>query len=251
MQLVDLTLESPAENLALDEALLDEAEQSEQPREFLRLWESSVPIVVVGRSSQVSLEVNLDACRVRGVGVLRRTSGGAAIVAGPGSLMYAVVLSYDLRPALRSLDEAHRFVLDTQLSALRPLVPRCARRGTSDLVMQMDERSDVAATERKFSGNSVRCKRHHFLYHGTLLYDFDLRLIDELLLMPPRQPEYRQGRPHNTFVANLPASRNALRQTLVSTWAATAAGTTWQWPRERVEQLVATRYGHDDWNLQR
>ena len=28
-------------------------------------------------------------------------------MAGPGSLMYAVVLSYDLRPALRSLDEAH------------------------------------------------------------------------------------------------------------------------------------------------
>lgn len=251
MQLVDLTLESPAKNLALDEALLDEAEQSDQPCELLRLWESSLPMVVVGRSSQVSEEVNLDACQARGVSVLRRTSGGAAIVAGPGSLMYAVVLSYELRPALRSLDEAHRFVLETQLSALRALVPHGVRRGTSDLVMHVGEGSGAAATERKFSGNSVRCKRRHVLYHGTLLYDFDLRLIDELLLMPPRQPEYRQGRPHNAFVANLPAGREAIRQALVSTWAATTADATWQWPRERVEQLVATRYGLDDWNLQR
>jgi lipoate-protein ligase A len=251
MQLLDLTLDSPAENLALDEALLEEAEQSEKPRELLRLWESSVPMVVVGRSSQVASEVNLDACRAQGVSVLRRTSGGAAIVAGPGSLMYAVVLSYELRPALRSLDEAHRFVLETQLSALRPLVSRVARRGTSDLTVRAGAGDEAATAELKFSGNSVRCKRRHILYHGTLLYDFDLRLIDELLLMPPRQPEYRHGRSHKAFVANLPAGREALRQALVTTWAATATDATWQWPRERVAQLVTTRYGLDDWNLQR
>lgn len=241
MQLLELTLNTPAENLALDEALLDEAEQAAQPRELLRLWESTVPMVVVGRSSQVNLEVNIDACRASGVSVLRRTSGGAAIVAGPGSLMYAVVLSYELRPALGSLDEAHRFVLETLLQGLRPLVPGVARRGTSDLAI-----GDV-----KFSGNSVRCKRRHFLYHGTLLYDFDLPLIDELLLMPPRQPDYRQGRPHTAFVANLPAGREAIRQALIGAWAAQAADADWQWPHKRVEQLVATRYGLADWNLQR
>ena len=40
MKLLDLTLETPAENLALDEALLEEAEQSTKPTEVLRLWES-------------------------------------------------------------------------------------------------------------------------------------------------------------------------------------------------------------------
>jgi lipoate-protein ligase A len=249
MQLVDLTLDSPEENLALDEALLEGAEQADQPRELLRLWESHVPMVVVGRSSQVNLEVNLSACQARGVRVLRRTSGGAAIVAGPGSLMYAVVLSYELRPALRSLDEAHRFVLETHLAALRPLAPQVARRGTSDLALQ-DAASGTSAA-LKVSGNSVRCKRRHFLYHGTLLYDFDLSAIGELLLMPPRQPAYRQGRPHNTFVANLPIDRDALRGALVKTWDAKTADADWQWPHERVEQLVVSRYGLDAWNLQR
>jgi len=238
MFLFDLTLETPAENVALDEALLDEAEASEEPWECLRLWESTRPMVVVGRSSQAAVEVNLDACQRRKTAVLRRTSGGAAIVAARGCLMYALVLSYRARPELRSLDAAHRFVLESMIAALRQLAPGAARRGTSDL----------AIGDLKFSGNSVRCKRNTLLYHGTILYDFDLSLIGELLSMPPRQPDYRQGRPHEAFVTNLPASREAIREALVAAWHADA---TTDWPRERLRELVEGRYSKDEWNFQR
>ncbi len=239
MFLFDLTLETSAENVALDEALLEQAEASDETWECLRLWESARPMVVVGRSSQASVEVDLDACRRREIAVLRRASGGAAIVAARGCLMYALVLSYRARPELRSLDAAHRFVLESMLAALRPLVPGIARRGTSDL----------AVDELKFSGNSVRCKRNTLLYHGTILYDFDLSLIDELLRMPPRQPDYRQGRTHAAFVTNLPASSAAIREALVATWQAEA--TTTDWPRERLRELVERRYSNDEWNFQR
>ena len=42
------------QNLALDEALLDEAEAAGRPSEVLRLWESPQLVAVVGRSSRVS-----------------------------------------------------------------------------------------------------------------------------------------------------------------------------------------------------
>ncbi len=119
MHLFDLTLPTPEENLALDEALLDEAEAAAEPHECLRLWEAPRPLVVVGRNSRLADEVNVEACRAAGVPILRRTSGGCAIVAGPGSLMYAVVLSYERRPELKMLDAAHAFVLETIAAALR------------------------------------------------------------------------------------------------------------------------------------
>jgi lipoate-protein ligase A len=236
MHLLDLTLGTPEENLALDDALLEAAEESDRPRETLRLWESPGPVVVVGRSSHVALEVNSAACRECGIPVLRRSSGGAAIVVARGCLMYALVLSYDLRPALRSLDAAHRFVLETTLTALRPLAPGVTRQGTSDLTLG----------ESKFSGNSMRCKRRNFLYHGTLLYDFPLSLIEQCLAMPPRQPAYRNGRAHRAFVINLPAPVDVLREALVEAWK--ARNIDQDWPRQRVRDLVVQRYSRREWN---
>jgi len=236
MHFLDLTLSEAADNLALDEALLDEAESLGEPRETLRLWEPIEPIVVVGRSSRIRDEVHVELCARQGVPVLRRPSGGAAIVAGPGCLMYALVLSSRLRPALQAVDQAHRYVLDTLVGALRPLAAGVRCRGISDL----------ALGDLKFSGNSIRCKQNHLLYHGTLLYDFPLELIERYLAMPERQPDYRAGRQHRAFVANLPLAVQSLRAALVAAWDARKPYGVW--PRDRMLRLVAERYSRRAWN---
>ncbi len=222
---------------ALDEALLEQAEATGKPTESLRLWEPQQLVVVVGRSSQVPVEVDMAACRADGVTILRRTSGGLAIVAGPGCLMYSLVLSYESRPHLRSLDTAHRFVLGTLIGALERFSTDIACQGTSDLALH----------SRKFSGNSVRCKRNHLLYHGTLLYNFPLAAISRYLAPPPRAPDYRRGRPHHTFVTNLPADAGGLRAALISAWQ--AGGPAADWPRAKVAELVVEKYSRDDWNF--
>jgi lipoate-protein ligase A len=257
MQRLLVTLDTPAENLALDEALLDWAEEDDPAWEFLRLWESPWPMVVVGRSSRVGAEVDQAACAERRIPILRRSSGGAAIVAGPGCLMYAVVLSYKLRPELRDIHQAHQFVLARLAEALRARGQNAQPAGTSDLVLadcglpasagELPADCSELVTARKFSGNSMRAKRSHFLYHGTLLYDFDLRLVDACLRTPPRQPAYRGARDHRQFLINLPLGREMLVEAVLAAWPTT--GDVDRWPRERVNQLVADRFGRDDWNL--
>ena len=236
MRFLDLTLPTPEENLALDEALLEEAERNGAPRETLRFWEPARPMVVLGRSSQIAVEVNEVACRERAIPVLRRTSGGATVLAGPGCLMYTLVLSYERRPGLRMIDVAHRHVMDALREALLPLVPGIEFKGTCDLVLD----------GKKVSGNAVRCRREHMLYHGTLLYDFPLELIETCLGAPPRQPDYRQGRPHGEFVTNLPASAAALRGAIVEVWDAREPVTST--PREIIEGLIAEKYSRPEWN---
>lgn len=247
MQRLELTLDTPAANLALDDALLETAEREGRPRELLRLWEPLTPFVAVGRASRLAEEVDLAGCRQRDLAIVRRPSGGGAVVVGPGCFVYSLVLSYELRPALRAIDRAHRFILETVLAALRPLIPTARYLGTSDLALQ----DGAASLERslKFSGNSLRCRRDHLLYHGTLLYDFPLELIDACLLHPPRQPAYRADRPHSRFVTNLPLTAAQLRAALIAAWNADEPCTAW--PRELVDELVATRYGRDDWNARR
>lgn len=256
MHFLNLTLRSAAENLSLDEALLEQAERSGQPGEVLRLWEPASLMVVLGSSSRAADEVKLDECKKNRVPVLRRPSGGATILTGPGCLMYAVVLSYESRPELRSIDRAHRFVLDTISAALQqhlnfpslsplgrgqgegvPAATTIRRSGTSDLTLH----------NQKFSGNSLRCKRTHLLYHGTLLYNFQLDQVEKFLGSPSRQPEYRAGRNHRDFICNLPFPATTLRTSLIDAFRADTILP--DWPQELTAALVQDRYGRDDWNL--
>lgn len=239
MQLLELTLPTAAENVALDEALLDEAEERSRGSELLRLWELPKPAVVIGRSSRLDQEVEVSECRRQGLEIVRRSSGGAAIVAGPGCLMYSLLLSYDLRPALRSLDHAHQFVLERLSESLAKHAAGVQCRGISDL----------AIGGRKVSGNSLRCKRNWCLYHGTLLYAFDLSCIPWLLKTPPRQPTYRAGRPHEEFVANLPLPGPTLVRSVIGAFGADKPTTVW--PHEEVQRLVRERYGREEWTRER
>jgi lipoate-protein ligase A len=211
-----LTLETPAANLALDEQLLAWAESEDVADGLLRLWESAQPIVVMGRSSP-EREVHSEACRRDGVPILRRASGGSSVVLGPGCLAYALILARRRHSELRGVDGAHHFALDRLVAALAPLADGVARAGTSDLVLP----SSPSEPPRKFSGNSLRIKRTHLLYHGTILYDFALANVARWLAAPQRAPEYRRSRDHGAFLINFPATRTALEQALINAWQAT------------------------------
>ena len=211
-----LTLETAAANVELDEKLLAMAERSELPGEVLRLWESPHTAVVMGRSSHDS-EVHIDACAQQGVPVVRRASGGAPVVIGPGCLNYALVLDSSRRPELRAIDRAHKFVLGRMVSALSPQAPGVGCAGTSDLVL-----AAAGEAPRKFSGNSLRIKRDRLLYHGTILYDFPVASMGRWLARPRRQPDYRQGRDHEAFLTNVPVSRAELEAALIDGWQADA-----------------------------
>jgi len=239
MKLIEQTFVEPAENIAFDEALLLDAAlmDGQDGFGFLRVWEPSQVLVIVGRGSAVAQEVNLARCEKDGVPIFRRSSGGAAIVTGPGCLMYAVVLAYEQYPALRAIDEAHRFVLSKIAVAINEVAPGIEYQGISDL----------AVAGKKVSGNALRCCRNHMLYHGTLLYDMPLEYIGRYLHTPPRQPVYRRGRTHADFVANIRISRDALHDAIVSAWQTT--GRCAHWPHERTRQLVAEKYTCKAWTM--
>jgi lipoate-protein ligase A len=153
--------------------------------------------------------------------------------------MYAVLLSYQQRPELRMLDQAHRVVMETLIDALSPLQPQIAWDGTCDLIVG----------GRKVSGNSLRCRREWLLYHGTLLLDMDLTLLDRFLLHPPREPEYRQKRRHADFVSNLALPASELASRLASAWGADRPPP--PVPMDRIERLVRERYTNRAWNHER
>lgn len=235
MHYLDLTFPAAAANLACDEALLDACDAG-TGLEVLRFWEPEQCFVVVGFSNEVAREVNMGACRKAGVEVLRRCSGGGAVLQGPGCLNYSLALKINSHPFLATIPSANRHIMDRNKMALANLLRR---------EVEAEGITDLAIGGLKFSGNAQRRKRHALLFHGTFLLRFDLNTMDCFLNLPSRQPDYRQGRPHHRFLMNLEADAVSIKDALREAWRA-------QTPLADApdcERLIAEKYARDDWNL--
>src|ERR1700761_6514699 len=110
MTLLDLSLPSPAECLALEEVMLDLAETG-QPGETIAFWEPSQVFVVVGYANKVATEVNVSACETRNVPIFRRCSGGGTVVQMPGGLNYSLVLGIHEQGSTRNITAANQYIM--------------------------------------------------------------------------------------------------------------------------------------------
>lgn len=173
---------------------------------MLRLWEVSRECVVLGRSGRVERDVNATACESNGVPVLRRSSGGGAVLLGPGCLNYTLILPLVWDPRWRDVRYSLSWIMNRMTQVLA--VPDLACAGESDLALH----------GRKVSGNAQRRTQQAILHHGTLLYDFDVTRPELFLASPYREPFYRRGRAHRDFLANLPLAANEIRRRLLRAW---------------------------------
>ncbi len=193
-------------SLALDGALLRTVDATGRG-EALRLWEAAAPAVVLGHSGRLDRDVRAAACSADGVPIVRRLTGGGAVVLAPGCLNFTLALCLEGRPELSDVSRSYERILGAVVGALG--IPGLAHRGLSDL----------AVGDRKVSGNAQRRGRRALLHQGTLLYACDLGLFARYLREPSRQPAYRAGRSHDAFVANLSLGAGDLRERLAAAFA--------------------------------
>jgi lipoate---protein ligase len=233
---LDLTFPDPARNLACDEALLEFCENGGEEG-VLRVWEPADYFVVVGYSNKVLSEVNVAVCDAKGIPILRRFSGGGAVLQGPGCLNYSLVVRNERLGIPADLTASYRYVLGRH----REL---CANQGAAAEIQGV---SDLAVDGCKFSGNAQHRKRLCGLFHGTFLLRFDIALIEACLLTPSRQPDYRHGRSHKVFLCNLSMASRDVCMALKKAWGAEEElhGV----PFDRIEALVDERYSRQQWNF--
>jgi lipoate-protein ligase A len=246
MQLIDLALPCPAEQLAADEALLDWCEGG-HGGETLLFWEPRDIFVVVGYANKVATEVNVAACEQRGIPIFRRCSGGGTVVQMPGGLNYSLILRITENGPTRNISAANQFIMEQNRAAIQSAIGQptgeVSVRGHTDLALAMPQ---APGTFRKFAGNSQRRRKHFLLFHGTLLLNCDLKLIGELLRMPSLQPDYRARRTHAEFVTNLNLPAAAVKAALARAWAADAKFDAP--PPAEIKKLAREKYLTPDWN---
>ncbi len=211
MVLRDISFLNPAENILFDEVLLRLAEDN-KAAECLRFWESPSHFIVLGRTSDANADVHCERAQKDGIPVLRRSSGGGTVVQGPGCLNFSSVLSKDSHPDLALLRKSYQHILGKVIGALKTLSVDAVFYPVSDLA--------IGSAQKKISGNAQKRGRKFILHHGTILYQFDLSVIDKYIKNPKSVPEYRQNRPHNDFVTNIGVACGKIKKALKSAFQA-------------------------------
>ena len=235
--------DEPACHLACDDVILRRAEEG-RIGECLRFYEIARPTVVLGVACRWERDVHADACRCAGVRVLRRVSGGGAVLLAGGCMNYSLVLDAAAHGALRGVRSSYHWILGRLAAALAAHGVHCEAAGLSDL----------AWNGRKVGGSAQKRGRRMVLHHGTLLYGFDIEQMGRYVREPESCPDYRAGRPHADFVANLPLSRAELERAAVDAFhvdtTEPAQDVTGELAGD-VGALARGKYSSDAWNLRR
>lgn len=171
--------------MAADLACLDEVAAGEPP--VLRCYSWTPPALSLGRF-QPETDVDVDACRRLGVEVVRRPTGGRALLHG-GDLTYAVAMR---RPAGASghVDALYRTIatgLITGLAGLGVTAEIGSDQGPAGPVCFVAAQgADLRVGERKLCGSAQVQRGEVVLQHGSIL----LRRLDfdELDLLHPDGP---------------------------------------------------------------
>lgn len=236
MHFLDLTLPRPQENLACDEALLDACEEDASPT-ILRFWEPRQTFVVLGYGNKFRTEVNVDFCEQNSIPVLRRCTGGGTVLQTSGCLNYTLILPINLELALHTVSAANRTIMKRNCEAMTKV---------NSIPVQVEGCTDLGLRGLKFSGNAQRRKKRFLLFHGSLLLNADLSLIEQTLALPSKQPDYRLNRSHTDFLTNFNISAHQVKAALREAWGATQLHT--GFPRDRVKELCAQKYDLESWH---
>lgn len=193
-QLVTSTPRSGAANMTLDAGMLDDAVEQNRDLPLLRLYRWAGPTLSVGANQMVDGALERR-CRQAGVELVRRPSGGSAVLHG-GDLTYAVVAPY----AGMSVMDAYRWVARGLIAALGHLglqaqvvrhrpsagpsgMPsnRNAAYGATHACFGVAVGADLQIGGRKICGSAQKRRRRWFLQHGSIPIEDGRARVAELL----------------------------------------------------------------------
>lgn len=258
-----------AYNMAVDEALLVSHEAGHSPP-TLRVYTWSSPTLSFGYAQNVEREVDTDACREHGVTLVRRPTGGRAVLHDEEAT-YSVVMPLRLDGREASITEHYRRIglaLETALrhaglpvNLERPSVLAAAPRPASPACFAAISRYELSATGRKLVGSAQKRGRQSLLQHGSIPLSMDRHRLFACLRVPEERRELLLGEAYASMAAvnevapaplDVPALQRALRQGFaecMTSGAGMTPGDLSAGERRLVGELRLNKYGSDAWNL--
>jgi len=236
-RLLDLTLQDPYSNVALEEALFRRLNEP-----VLRVWDNQRS-VVIGRAQLAALETDLQLCRKRAVPIVRRFTAGGAVYHGPGNLNWSF-----LEPRSKSQEGGRVFDAKNVFLSFAATVVNALTDCSVDCIFEPPNK--IVTAEGKISGMAAYLSNEGVICHGTLLISADLAEVEALTRPSTAPAERRYPRSKGAEVANCGVDRARFVEALAARRNGTySSGDLTQEEKSETARLVAEKYRREEWNL--
>ena len=190
-RLLDSGAMSPSLNMAIDQAILGLHANGKSPP-TLRFYQWTPPAVSLGYC-QKNHNLDMAACRRLGIEVVRRPSGGRAVL-HLGDLTYAVIAgTADGIPS--AVTAAYRLICDGLLQGFRLLgIDAVMGRGVikppqMDICFLRGTLGSIVYQERKFVGSAQTWHASSMLQHGSIILAPQIEMLVSLWAGSADSPE--------------------------------------------------------------
>lgn len=185
----------PAENMAIDEAILLAHSQGRVPP-TVRFYAWDPPTLSIGYFQRAEREVDLAELERRGLGFVRRPTGGRAVL-HQRELTYAVVIREDHPLMPRTVNASYQILSRGLMEGFRQLglqaemvslaseeeKKRYAGLGSA-ACFDSPSWYELVVEGRKVAGSAQTRQRGTILQHGSILLDLDADLLFSVLRFP-------------------------------------------------------------------
>ena len=172
-RLLDTPPMSAAENMALDETLVELKGKGKTP-DTIHFLQFSPRCVLVGYHQSVEEEIRVDYCRANNIEINRRITGGGALFFDENQLGWEVISSKSFFNAKIPNQRLFKQLCSPVVEALDILGVNADFR----------PRNDIEVNGRKISGTGGTDSDNAFLFQGTMLVDFDVDTMLRSLRIP-------------------------------------------------------------------
>jgi lipoyl(octanoyl) transferase len=186
-----------AMNMAIDEAVMSLHRDGQSPP-TLRFYRWQPPCLSIGYAQSLSREVDLEECARQGIDVVRRATGGRAVL-HDREVTYSLVCR-DSDPLVSGgIVESYRKISAGILSGVRRLGVDAqatqphpgAGRGRTAACFDSPSHYEITVGGRKLVGSAQVRKGGVILQHGSILLEVDANRMTALLQLPSAEDRSR------------------------------------------------------------
>ena len=185
-----------AENMAIDEAILQTMANKEQSGPALRFYGWQPAALSLGYAQSYAKEVNEPALRKAGLDVVRRPTGGRAVL-HQYELTYSIIAPVGDEHVAGSVIESYLTISQALLAGFQAVgIPAQMAegglgQGSSAACFDSPSWYELVVDGRKLVGSAQVRKDGILLQHGSIIFHFDVPLLFSLLRFPNEQVQTR------------------------------------------------------------